>query len=361
MASNIFKDKERGTYYVEKHYKKHYIKKRGFATITEAKTYLNNQMYLIDHPDEVKKDLQDILTLNDVWELYLKEETLKIRQTTLSWKVYRYSDFIAPKFGDIPIYKIEPNKIMEWKQELVKKEYSKGFTNDVIRQFRMLFEYAERNEISINHKCVAILDNVKVNKISKEKQILTYDEIDKFLNTFDKSNKRDLLFYQYFYAFSRSGMRPNEFRGLQVKNIKDNGLQVDHDITSFVDVGTSNIIQNCKNENSVRFVQMPKDIMNMIKEITKDYEPDDFIFGKEKPFCETTLKTELKKHCALAGVPQIALYGFRHSHATHLIRNGILIKVVSKRLGHKNVTTTLNVYQHLLQEDEESVIKLFEK
>ncbi|QIK87129.1 tyrosine-type recombinase/integrase [Erysipelothrix sp. HDW6B] len=53
----------------------------------------------------------------------------------------------------------------------------------------------------------------------------------------------------------------------------------------------------------------------------------------------------------------MTIHGFRHSHATNLINNGVNIVSVSKRLGHSNIQTTLNVYTHLLDSKEETVIE----
>jgi integrase len=46
-------------------------------------------------------------------------------------------------------------------------------------------------------------------------------------------------------------------------------------------------------------------------------------------------------------------YTFRHWMATSLIRRGVPIKVVSRRLGHTNITTTLAVYAHLMEGDDD--------
>ena len=46
-------------------------------------------------------------------------------------------------------------------------------------------------------------------------------------------------------------------------------------------------------------------------------------------------------------LPQITFHGLRHIHATILIANGENIKVVSERLGHSDITTTLNIYTHV--------------
>ncbi|MCI1892943.1 MAG: site-specific integrase [Schleiferilactobacillus harbinensis] len=58
-----------------------------------------------------------------------------------------------------------------------------------------------------------------------------------------------------------------------------------------------------------------------------------------------------------AGIPkskQITFHGLRHTHASYLISNGANISYVSKRLGHKNIAVTMEVYSHLLQDAQQS-------
>ena len=43
-----------------------------------------------------------------------------------------------------------------------------------------------------------------------------------------------------------------------------------------------------------------------------------------------------------AGVTPITLHGLRHTHTSHLLMDGVHLKVVSERAGHANVT--LGVY-----------------
>jgi site-specific recombinase XerD len=45
------------------------------------------------------------------------------------------------------------------------------------------------------------------------------------------------------------------------------------------------------------------------------------------------------------------LHWYRHTAATRLLRDGVPIEVVSKILGHADLSTTLDVYGHLTVED----------
>ena len=177
-----------------------------------------------------------------------------------------------------------------------------------------------------------------------------------FLSTFDKEEPKEFIYWLYFYTFSNTGMRPNEFRALQVKDIQGDYLVVNKSITSKLKGG--DILQTPKTGSSIRKVLMPHEIIELLLEHTKGYKPTDFIFGKDKAFRETNLNRSLKLHLKAANVPDIVLYGFRHSHATNLIKAGVPIKVVAQRLGHKNASTTMNVYWHLFQDDEQQVISV---
>ncbi len=45
-------------------------------------------------------------------------------------------------------------------------------------------------------------------------------------------------------------------------------------------------------------------------------------------------------------LPRLTLKGLRHTHATLLLELGIHPEVVQERLGHSNISTTMNIYSH---------------
>ena len=59
-----------------------------------------------------------------------------------------------------------------------------------------------------------------------------------------------------------------------------------------------------------------------------------------------------------ADIKQIKLHEFRHSHATLLVQNNIPIKDVAERLGHSDITLTLNIYTHVSKDKEKRTINV---
>lgn len=57
---------------------------------------------------------------------------------------------------------------------------------------------------------------------------------------------------------------------------------------------------------------------------------------------------------------QITFHALRHTHATLLIFNGENIKVISERLGHKNISTTLDTYTHVMEDMKNSTADLLD-
>ncbi len=53
-------------------------------------------------------------------------------------------------------------------------------------------------------------------------------------------------------------------------------------------------------------------------------------------------------------LPMITLHGLRHTSATLLIAGGVDPKTVQNRLGHSEISTTLDIYSHALKKQDES-------
>jgi integrase len=62
---------------------------------------------------------------------------------------------------------------------------------------------------------------------------------------------------------------------------------------------------------------------------------------------------------ATEGLPRLTVHELRHTHATILLRAGVPVHIVAKRLGHKDPSVTLNVYADVIPEDDGYAVDTF--
>ncbi len=60
-------------------------------------------------------------------------------------------------------------------------------------------------------------------------------------------------------------------------------------------------------------------------------------------------------------LPQLVLHELRHTHATLLLRDGVPVHIVAKRLGHKDASVTLNVYADSIPDDDNAAVDVFSR
>ena len=104
------------------------------------------------------------------------------------------------------------------------------------------------------------------------------------------------------------------------------------------------------------------EIINKEENLNPKHTPDDYVFitksGKKIKSRQNVNRT-LKNMMLRAGcsIPTCTPHELRHSFGSALIKKGVDIKVVSKLLGHKDVTITYNIYIHILEEQEIEAVK----
>lgn len=81
------------------------------------------------------------------------------------------------------------------------------------------------------------------------------------------------------------------------------------------------------------------------------YSNQDFVFAQDngKPIHPDTVTDWLKKFAVRHGLPHINPHAFRHTMASMLYFNGVDSVSISKRLGHAQVSTTANIYAHVME------------
>ena len=68
-----------------------------------------------------------------------------------------------------------------------------------------------------------------------------------------------------------------------------------------------------------------------------------------EPIHPQSVSRWFERFCARNDLPKISLHKLRHTSASILIESGASITTVSQRLGHSQISTTLDVYSHQIK------------
>lgn len=184
-------------------------------------------------------------------------------------------------------------------------------------------------------------------------------------------------YYNFVNLALATGMRCGELRGLSWKCVDfDAGtIRVEEQLVTTNDY--ADMYDDPKTYHSVRTIVVDKTVLNELQEF-KEYQKDyavilgdkflnahDLIFTNTfgKPVCYSNFrKRYFFKMLGAAGIsPKYTIHCMRHTHATLLLKAGVNVSVVSKRLGHSSTTVTLNIYAHVLDEMEKTAPETWEK
>ncbi len=176
----------------------------------------------------------------------------------------------------------------------------------------------------------------------------------------------------YIYLASGLGLRISEILGLTWDNIDFNENTITIEKITVRNNGKV-VLKNPKTESSTRTISVPKEIIQILKDHKKNQlelklkgkiknSMNLLFFDKnEKPIAQDVISKKFNSFLKENNLEHIRFHDLRHSHVTLLINSKVPIKVISERVGHSNVNTTLNIYAHALKEmDSEASDKISE-
>lgn len=78
------------------------------------------------------------------------------------------------------------------------------------------------------------------------------------------------------------------------------------------------------------------------------------------PFTKSYINNTMERACKKSGVKRTCIHDIRHSHASYLINLGCTPLLISERLGHEKVQTTLSTYSHLYSNKHQEVVDMMQ-
>jgi len=159
-----------------------------------------------------------------------------------------------------------------------------------------------------------------------------------------------------------TGARRGEILGLKWDRVDFNSNQVYicNNVLYSADVGIYE--DTPKTERSKRYVSLPAETMQLLKQyrawqngerlrLGEYYQDQGFVFAQDTggPMHPDSVTTWLSRFSKRHGLPHVNAHAFRHTMASMLYFNGVDSVSISKRLGHAQVSTTANIYAHVME------------
>lgn len=334
----VYKDEIRKTWYASFYYvdwngTRKKKKKEGFKKQSEAKEFEREFIK--------KQGGGSDMVFASLVELYKEDSKSRLRATTYENKCYIINSKILPTFKDTPLNAITPAMIRKWQNELMKpgQNYSPTYLKTINNQISAILNF------SVRYYGLSSNPVVKCGSMGKKNaESMKFWTLDVFKNFIDYY-KNNLRYFTVFNTFFYTGVRSGEFLALTLDDF-DFTNNVLHITKSYARVARKDIIGDPKTPKSKRDITIPKFLCKIIQDYANalvDYKSNERLFC----FTKHTLQKELKHGCDYTGVAKIRVHDLRHSHASLLIEMGFSPILVSERLGHDNIETTLQTYSHL--------------
>lgn len=305
------------------------------------------------------------ITVSTLWNEYYDYRKNKIKPSTLYSDKIIANKYILPFFGNRQCNSLKLIDIKQWQKNLQEGELSTARVNKICLNFSLLLDFG-RNFYNLKDNPVKKVGSIKGQSIKVQKiDIWTKEEFEAFI---DKVNS--VQYKTLFYTLYYTGLRIGEAMALTFADIdlENKVLSVNKTLSFGNENVTGYIVTSPKTRNANRKIDLPNSYIKILKiyieKLEKDkirYSQSDYIFGISKPLAATTVTRIKNNACKEAGVKQIRIHDFRHTHASMLIEKGVDPLYVKERLGHDDISTTLNTYSHLFKNRRKSIIETIEK
>lgn len=282
------------------------------------------------------------------WEWWDVTEPRLAYQTGSSYKTPLKR--LCSSFKDTPIKEIKPKDIYSFLYDLVNKCYAQKTISNHKIVCNKIFEHAILTGKIETNPCTSV--KLPKNLQKKKRESATTTDEEKIL--------KSASIWLFPFIALLTGMRKGEILALQWKDIdfKDNTISVTKSI--YYEANKPKI-KAPKTEAGERIVPM----LEVLKETLLKSKPADtnrFIISNEEgePISKKAFRWKYAKFQKETGIKCTA-HQIRHSFATNAFEANVPIKSVQEILGHKQISTTMDIYTDFRKRSFEEATMLLNK
>ena len=341
---------------------------------------------LREKEEQIKHDLRDgiragesNITLNDVYELW-KKDKVGLKQTTRGNYFYMYEHFVKEDLGWQKIQTIRRSDVRRFYNGLVDTQKLSMATLDNIHTVvHQIFKLAvEDNYIRTNPSDEMLADCKRSHSYQATKRhALTIPQQEAFIRYLSKSSvyKHWLPLFTFFLG---TGCRVSEVTGIRWEdiNMQENYIEINHNMVYYQrDKGKCYFsVTTPKTEAGRRIIPMLPEVRKALEDEQKHQKEveiscqsiidgyTNFIFLNRYgcPHNPQTINRTIKRVTLAYNeeemeradkeqrepvlLPPFSCHNLRHTFATRYCENETNLKVIQEILGHRDITTTMDVY-----------------
>lgn len=293
---------------------------------------------------------------------YLAEWLVTAEQTLRPASFGRYQEIVrlhlTPGLGKIQLAKLTALQVKTFYSKLLtpgtnrKKELSKTSVNNIHNMLHKALDEAVRLGLLVRN----VTDLIDAPKRTRpEHTTWTGEQVRAFLAVADTDAYAALWRLAVY-----TGMRRGELLGLKWDDVDLERAVLSVRRTYSRAEGGSYRLGSPKTASGRRQITLPPLVVNALRQhrvqqlehrlkLGEAYTDQGFVFANPvgEPIHPNTLADHFHNLIKVSKLPAIRIHDLRHGHATLMMENGEHPKVVSERLGHANISITMDLYSHV--------------
>lgn len=295
-----------------------------------------------------------VMTLGDWMKKWLEIYLPNIEESTRSGYEEKRRNYIHPGLGNIRLNALNADVIQTWVNGLKQS----GRSSKTIKNTFNILHAALKKAVILRMIPYNPCDGVELPKLQPYvAHIYSKQDIQAALSA---ASGTDM--YLIVLLLLSAGLRRGELAGLRWENI-DFEERILHICENRVNGGGKVVVKAPKTVNGNREILVGSEVMAALRQAKAEYDAQKAAYGigfqdlgyvirnkNGRPYHPDSLTKKWLRFVAKNNLTHIRLYDLRHTNATSMIGAGVPTKVVSERLGHADINTTLKYYVHTTPE-----------
>jgi integrase len=328
------------------------------CTRAEAEKIVRKMLTEIDNGIFVKDDKITVEEYLRNWlDLYIKNH--KSPSTAESY-IYHVENYILPKFGKVKMQDLSTINIQKWFNDMAKKSplSNKPLHPKTIRNIYMNFNAALKKAVILEILTKNPAEHIELPRCKKYvAEVLNSEELSKLIEAVKGSELEVGVMILVCL-----GLRRGELLGLTFDDIDfdTNMVNIKNNV---VQLKGRTITKDPKTQSGLREIEAPDVLMELLRKEKDSYMQRKLEYGKSftdsrlvitqadgSPLRPDWYSEKFKRFLKAKGLKRIRLHDLRHSNATFMLKLGVNVKAMQKRLGHSTFSTTMDIYSHAIEE-----------